>query len=271
MKTNDKKVVTVMKKTMIAMTLVITLLISLSIYVFATAEDQPQIQIQQQDRDQTNINDAEQEQARLQLRDKLSVTDQSRIEQQDRFRQQTHSQLCFPDIEQHWAMEQIRSAYNWGLVNGYPDGRYNPNGNISGVEGVIMMNRMINCLAGELPGTGSSDDVDWNQVPLWAREQMMEAGALRIASQSQFYGEEQLNRLQFAVMLAKALGVATEVPEGTEVFLDQDSIPTGDLQYVYALRILGVVIGNDGNFHPEHMVTRAEAATMLSRVLETLE
>jgi hypothetical protein len=103
-------------------------------------------------------------------------------------------------------------------------------------------------------------------------ERMQEATALRIASQSQFYGEQQLNRLQFAVMLAKSLGIEqAAVPEGTMVFQDQGGIPAGDLGYVLALKNMGIVAGDNGSFYPERLVTRAEAAVMLRNVINVLE
>jgi hypothetical protein len=163
-------------------------------------------------------------------------------------------------------------AAAWGLVNGYPNGNFNPDGDISGMEGVLMMSRMMNNIAGEDDSTETVEAIDMALVPLWAREQICEAAALRIATQSQFYGEQQLNRLQFATMLAKALGVeAVDVSEDTVVFSDQASIPENDLGYIYALRMLGVIEGNNGEFNANQLVTRAEAAAMLTRVLGILE
>lgn len=234
-------------------------------------QTQDQIMIQQRDRDQTNINSADQEQARLQLRDRLHILDQAKTQLQERLQTQDQTRLCFPDIEGHWAMEQIRSAYQWGLINGYPDGSFGPNEDVTGAEGIVMMSRLMERLSGIDPGAGTTDDVDWDRVPLWARERLQEAVALRIAVQSQFYGESRLNRLQFAVMLAKALGIEpADIPEGTVDFLDQDEMTPSDLAYIHALRTLGLIVGNQGNFYPAQEVTRAEAACMLTRVLDML-
>jgi hypothetical protein len=235
-------------------------------------QTQDQIMIQQRDRDQTNINSADQEQARLQLRDRLHILDQAKTQLQERLQTQDQTRLCFPDIEGHWAMAQIRSAYQWGLINGYPDGSFGPNQNVTGAEGIVMMSRLMERLSGIDPGTVAAGQVDWESVPLWARERLQEAVALRIAVQSQFYGESRLNRLQFAVMLAKALGIEpTTVPEGTVDFLDQDELTASELGYIHALRTLGLIVGNQGYFYPAQAVTRAEAASMLTRVLDMLE
>ncbi len=257
-----------MKKKIV--TLLLVGMILFSVPAWAGAADMIQDQTRTQDQTQTPLMD--QDQTRIQLRDRLYINDEAKIQLQDRLQTQDQDSFCFPDIQQHWAREQVRTSYSWGLVNGYTDGNFNPNGNITGTEAVIMMSRLMNCIVGNEAGTGTAGDINWDVVPLWARETMRETTALRIASQCQYYGEQQLNRLQFAVMLAKSLGIEqATVPEGTIVFQDQNGIPAADLGYVQALKNLGIVAGDNENFCPTRLVTRAEAAVMLTRVLDVLE
>jgi hypothetical protein len=233
-------------------------------------KDQTQDQTQDQIKDQNQTQLLDQDQTRLRLRDRLHITDDAKVQMQDRL--QLQEQFNFSDMQQHWAREQVREAYLWGLASGYPDGSYKPESNITGTEAVLMMSRLANCIAGIDPGTGTAGDIDWNVVPLWARERMQESTALRIASQSQFYGEQQQNRLQFTVMLAKSLGIEqATVPEGTMVFQDQSGIPAGDLGYVLALKNMRIVAGDNGSFYPERLVTRAEAAVLLVKTINVLE
>lgn len=261
-----------MMKKLITILLAVLLLFSLSSVAFAADKIQEKDQTHQQDRDQTCIDDATKDQACDQLRDRLHVTDDALAAQQDRTQGQNQNQNQFSDMQQHWARETVMSAYYWGLVNGYPDGSFQPDGDISGIEGILMMSRAMNCVAGLDATVASEDDVNWEDVPLWARELLREQTALQIATQSQLYGESQLNRLQFVVMLAKAMGVEPiEVPEDTVVFLDQDEIPTEFLGYVYAMRTLGIIQGNNGNFYANQYVTRAEAVTILARVMNILD
>jgi hypothetical protein len=219
---------------------------------------------------QTEVCEADREQARLQVRDRIQISEEALTQYRERL--QTETGACFCDTEQHWAREQIGAAYSWGLVNGYPNGDFGPNGTISGTEAVLMMSRLRNCLDTEDDADASEEEIDWSLVPAWAGEMLREESALRIAAQSQNYGEEQLNRLQFAVMLAKAMGFeAEEVSEDTVVFLDQSEIPAEDLGFVAALRTLGIIEGEDGCFCAGRVVTRAEAAAMLMRILELVE
>jgi hypothetical protein len=237
------------------------------------AQGSSQEQAQGQNRVQTAVSDAAREQAKDQVRDRLQITEEARLQQQDRLQERDQDGECFSDTGTHWAREQVSSAYAWGLVGGYPDGSFSPDSNITGTQGVLMMSRLMDLVSGEtedLPG--SSDEIAWERVPDWAVQEMQEASALRIMAQSQLYGEEKLNRLQFAVMLAKAADIEPEaIAEDTVAFLDQDSIPQEDLGYLAALRTLGILEGDNGNFVAERMVTRAEAAAMLTRILGILE
>jgi inhibitor of cysteine peptidase len=100
---------------------------------------------------------------------------------------------------------------------------------------------------------------------------MQEETALRIAKESQLYGVKQVNRLQFAVMLAKALRLQpATILQGAMIFQDQDSISATNMGYILTLKKLNIVVGDNGNFYPDRLVTRAEAAVMLSKVLNIL-
>lgn len=268
-----------MRKKIIALLLLGGLMLSVPSWTAAQGfgdmtQDQTMLQDKTQDQtqDQVRIQLMDPDQMRTHLRDRLHITDSTMIQMQDRLRLQDQDQLCFQDVQQHWAREQIRTAYIWGLASGYPDGSFNPDRTITGAEAVLMMSRLMNSLGGIDAGAETPGNIDWDTVPLWARESIREATALRIASRSNLYGEQQLNRLQFAVMLAKSLGIEqADVPEGTEVFHDQAGVPAGDLCYILALKNLGIISGENGNFYPERLVTRAEAAVMLTKALNLLE
>ncbi len=49
----------------------------------------------------------------------------------------------FPDIDGHWAAEYINQAANAGIVDGYEDGTFRPQQNITRAEAVTMVNRTV--------------------------------------------------------------------------------------------------------------------------------
>jgi hypothetical protein len=239
---------------------------------FAAGQDGISGGDQIQDQQLIHMMDYDQDQSRIEIRERLHITEESKIQLQERLQTQDQTQLCFPDIEHHWAREQIRSAYYGGMASGYLDGNFNPNRNISGSEAVIMVSRMIKCIEGIDAEEISELDINWDNTPMWAREQMKEPAALRIANQNQFYGDQQLNRIQFMVMLAKSLGLEpVTAPEETNVFNDIMEISESDLGYFLAVQKLGIINGDSGSFYPNRLVTRAEVVVMLTRVLNVLE
>ena len=56
----------------------------------------------------------------------------------------TTSGNAFPDVEGHWAIDYINSAYAKGWVGGYPEGTFKPQQNITRAEVVKVVNTMLN-------------------------------------------------------------------------------------------------------------------------------
>ena len=63
---------------------------------------------------------------------------------------------AFPDIEGLWAAEYVNSMAAKGWISGYPDGTFNPGGNLTRAEIVAVINRMLHRFL-------ESDD-----IPVWA-------------------------------------------------------------------------------------------------------
>jgi len=249
-----------------------------------SCETQPMIQKRDQDRVQflTEVQLAH----RSQLRVQLQLGTEAQLQFQERLetalRTQAEAQtantnqyrLCFSDIETHWARDHIRWAYLWGLVSGYPDGTFHPQGLITGLEGVLMTSHLVRDLKGIEPYTALDMDIDWSLIPTWAREALRDQTALRIMNQSQTYGQTPLNRYQLAVMLAKALELQKSEGPGPGMappFSDFEKIPADGRGYILSLQNLGLICGDNGKFEPDRLVTRAEAAAMLMNVIHALD
>ena len=50
----------------------------------------------------------------------------------------------FSDIANHWAKDEISIAYNNGWINGYPDGTFGPQRDITRAETMTLVNRVLN-------------------------------------------------------------------------------------------------------------------------------
>jgi predicted secreted protein len=205
------------------------------------------------------------------IREWMQITEASKLLMQERLLMEVPDKLYFLDTQRHWSREYVRSAYSWGLLSGYPDGTFRPDTSVTGLESIIMTSGLLKCVTGINYGTAATGTINWELIPLWARKIMQEETALRIAKESQLYGVKQVNRLQFAVMLAKALRLQpATILQGAMIFQDQDSISATNMGYILTLKKLNIVVGDNGNFYPDRLVTRAEAAVMLSKVLNIL-
>ncbi len=59
------------------------------------------------------------------------------------YKMQTSSEVDLSDISGHWAENFIRSAYNYGFINGYPDGTFKPDQYITRAETMKIVNAAL--------------------------------------------------------------------------------------------------------------------------------
>ena len=81
----------------------------------------------------------------------------------------------FPDIEDHWARDYINQAAHAGIVNGYPNGTFQPQENITRAEAMTIVNRTLD----RHPDADHflADMITWpdNLESAWYYEQVQEA------------------------------------------------------------------------------------------------
>lgn len=90
-------------------------------------------------------------------------------------------------------------------------------------------------------------------------------GIVRGYQDRTFKPDQTITRVEFAVVIAKALGLAQDTSRFN--FADQAGIPNWARGYIAATVKAGIINGyTDGKFKPDNYITRAEMAVMLSRV-----
>ncbi|RDV80902.1 S-layer homology domain-containing protein [Ammonifex thiophilus] len=186
----------------------------------------------------------------------------------------------FKDMAGHWAEKVVLELAAKGLVAGYPDGTFKPDNPITRAEAAALLVRTLK----PAPATGqdllalSRKMTDAQDIPSWARE--VAAVAVReglvkgdlIDGKLCFAAERKITRLEMALFLVRALKQKeVELGPGELSFADAGEVPAwakGDLALAVGA---GLVRGYpDGTFKPAKPVTRAEAAAMISRLLEEL-
>jgi hypothetical protein len=172
------------------------------------------------------------------------------------------------DIGQHWAKTYIEPLVASGIVNGYPDATFKPDNTITRAEFTNIITRALN-----LPSAESSVNFkDWNTTPEWARcgiAAAFNAGIINGDANGTFQPEQPISRSEMAVIIVRAM--KTEVSNGGQtIFNDHAHIPDWALPYVQEAVKLKIITGNpDNRFLPDNNATRAEAATIIVKMIES--
>jgi CSLREA domain-containing protein/uncharacterized repeat protein (TIGR01451 family) len=175
----------------------------------------------------------------------------------------------FSDAKGHWAAGAIVRMVGAGVVRGYDDGTFRPENSVSRVEFAVMLVRLLKLTpVTEPPGFTDA-------IPDWAAPQLGAAVKARLIlgfPDGTFHPDAPVTRAEAAVMLIRALQLqGRSVAPGDAQFADQDRIPDWALGSVIAGVRAGLITGyEDGTFQPDRVTTRAEAVTLLSRLMDAM-
>lgn len=168
----------------------------------------------------------------------------------------------FSDVNSsYWAYEFIESLSSKGIINGYGDGTFKPENNITRAE----FTKMVVEVAGLATGSTSSNFVDVTANDWYAPYVVAAANAGIVNGEAAdwFNANGNITREDICTILGRAF---PSVFNGTAdlTFSDASSISSYAVDYVKALVAAGVVNGyEDGTFRPQNNAARSEAAKML--------
>ncbi|MBA2942052.1 S-layer homology domain-containing protein [Paenibacillus sp. CGMCC 1.16610] len=171
--------------------------------------------------------------------------------------------ITFSDMANHWAQKAVERAASLGIVNGYDDGTFQPDGKVTRAEFTAMLVRAISLTSKDAQNMQFSDIDD---IPQWAKAYIFEAASAGVVTgyEDHSFGADRLiSRAEMAVMVARAIGLEINSDEAVS-FADEDQIPAWALQEIKASRKAGLIQGRDNNFFvPDDQATRAEAAVLI--------
>ena len=165
-----------------------------------------------------------------------------------------------------WASDYIYACAEAGILSGYEDGSFLPDGSLTRAEAAKIIAEALD-LSSDAETSSFSDITDhWALTYI---EACAEAGILSGYPDGSFCPDETVSRAEFAKMLAGAVGTETESDAAlVSSFTD---VPDGywALAEIELCLEEGIITGyEDGTFLPAGSVTRAEAAAMIARALE---
>ncbi|WP_051910142.1 S-layer homology domain-containing protein [Lysinibacillus sp. BF-4] len=175
--------------------------------------------------------------------------------------QAAETQPTFTDVPKtHPSFAIIHEMRDTGIINGYPDGTFQP-------AKEIKRSHVAELLARALPLEPVREAKEFSDVPVThpyyeAIQKVQRAGIID-GSDGKFNPDKPLTRVQMAKILTLAFDLKVKADYD---FPDVATTHWGN-EYVRALYSNGITTGSNGYYKPNDAVTRAHYATFLHRLL----
>ena len=185
----------------------------------------------------------------------------------------------YSDTKDNWARDAIQAMTQAGYLSGYADNTFKPSAQITreqaaAIYGKVLQHNLNEQELAEIVTKESStsySDVEADRWSSSAIKLVSAAGVMEGTSKTAFTPSKTMDREQFvasAASLAKKLNLSTPVKAEKVTFKDEASISSAYLADIQYMAQRGIVAsGATENFNPKQPVTRAQAATILNRML----
>jgi hypothetical protein len=173
----------------------------------------------------------------------------------------------FSDVtESHWAFNFIESLAARGIVAGFPDGTYKPEGTVTRAEWAALLVNAAGLRADDDGLYYSDMNGHWANTHVNAIRKYLPGYA-----DGNFRPDAPAVREDVVVSLVGLLGYALLGYDEPVRFSDMDSISSNAVFYIIVAVQMGLVSGYpDGTFRPRGTLTRAEAAAVLYKAFPPL-
>lgn len=183
------------------------------------------------------------------------------------------SDKTFKDIQNHWAKHDIEVMAAKQIAQGVGTDAFNPNGTITRAEFAALITRALSIKDGGSTPYGDVADDAWYAD---AVRKAYTAGIISGTSSTTFSPNAPVTREALATMLLNAYAFAAKVDLSTiaitqEVkYSDEGSVSSWARSNVRLANALNLMVGTDGMFKPQAYATRAEAISILKRLIDKL-
>ncbi|MBQ8523077.1 MAG: S-layer homology domain-containing protein [Clostridia bacterium] len=182
----------------------------------------------------------------------------------------------FNDVKANaWYASSVFTVNAFGIMEGKGDGKFAPNASMTRAELVTVLYRM----SGEVVW-GTEDSLSYKDVKenAWYAEAVGWAVSRELATgypDNTFKPNSPVLRQELAKMFVTFLEYMEITEKGTplvESFADSAKFPDWAAEYIESLRETGLMGGDDsGKFKPKSKASRAEIATVLTRLLPLMK
>ncbi|MDA8336491.1 MAG: S-layer homology domain-containing protein [Peptococcaceae bacterium] len=171
-----------------------------------------------------------------------------------------------------WAHVYLTDVVEWQIMQGYPDGSMQPQGNITRAEFTAMLARAMGNAQPDPTQTAAvtfSDvaSTDW----FYPTVQILAAAGVLPPGGQTFNPNQPITRYDAAVWMGRALGTFGVKGHGKAPAFPDVSSSSPDYPDFANTYEAAIITGYpDGTFKPAGAITRAEAAAMITRFLQDL-
>ena len=180
----------------------------------------------------------------------------------------------FSDVPaSHWAYSAIMDMANKGVLRGYPDGTFKPGAHVTRSEFAVMMARALDMqlVSPSNPTFADVGQNDWDYAYVESAKKYLTG--YRQGDKYYFKGREPAVREDMAVALVKAIKLENQQVDASEledIFTDNSTVSPNLRKFVLIAYKNGLMNGYpDKTFGAQRTITRAEAASLLVRVLNS--
>lgn len=178
------------------------------------------------------------------------------------------SPITFSDTKSHWAKANIERAASLGIVTGFENGTFQPNGSVTRAQFAVMIGR---ALALTPKHTNEIDFKDKKQIPAWAQDFITEAVKADVISgydDGTFRPQRLITRAEMVTMMMRSSGLPLDANAAVR-FADAAQIPVWAKSSVATAALHDLIKGRSGNrFEPQANATRAEAVTLILSLVD---
>ena len=182
----------------------------------------------------------------------------------------------FTDVKSGaWYESAVETVYSEGIMEGKAEGKFAPNAQMTRAELVTVLCRLS---GEEAEGMGEKLSYTDTKKTAWYADSVAWAAECELVTgypDGSFKPNAPILRQELAKLIVSFLEHMNVTEKGTplaESFTDTDSFPKWAAEFIEKLRETGLVGGDDsGAFNPKNNASRAEIATVITRLLPLME
>ena len=168
------------------------------------------------------------------------------------------------DINTHWAATTVDTFVKLGVVTGYADGSFHPNASITRAEFATLIAKVFDLSSSQ--GSAMSDvSGHWAEASI---RSLQGKGVLSGYPDGTFKPNQEIKRSEMIAIISRIMDLTNVLTTESTVFTDLEQ--TWNKEQLLQAAAAGIITGDGkGEFHPTNSASRAEALTIVLRVLQT--